>query len=84
MNISSFFLNTMRYYFFSVKCIDRNCQANALCSNNKCTCKFGFVDISGICEGRKTVMQTIYKNVHRLLDQQLVNISNLISFILII
>lgn len=38
---------------FSVKCLDRNCQTNARCVSNKCACKFGFVDISGFCEGRK-------------------------------
>lgn len=38
---------------FSVKCLDRNCQTNARCVSNKCACKFGFVDLSGFCEGRK-------------------------------
>lgn len=53
----------MRYDFFSVKCLDRNCQFNARCVSNKCACKFGFVDISGFCEGRKIHDAVMYKNV---------------------
>ncbi|XP_061195833.1 uncharacterized protein LOC133204075 [Saccostrea echinata] len=32
------------------KCIDSDCPTNAECSNNKCTCKTGFIDVMGTCE----------------------------------
>ncbi|XP_061162552.1 zonadhesin-like isoform X2 [Saccostrea echinata] len=32
------------------KCIDSDCPTNAECSDNKCTCKTGFVDVMGTCE----------------------------------
>lgn len=33
-----------------MKCVDSECQANAVCRHNKCTCKIGFVEIDGSCE----------------------------------
>ena len=37
---------------FPVRCVDSHCQQNAVCRHNKCTCKIGYIDRFGSCEGK--------------------------------
>lgn len=65
----------IKNYVFPVKCVDSECQANAVCRHNKCTCKIGFVEIDGSCESERYII--LYLLVRSLFKQEKQNRDNL-------
>lgn len=65
----------IKKYVFPVKCVDSECQANAVCRHNKCTCKIGFVEIDGSCESERYIF--LYLLVRSLFKQEKQNRDNL-------
>lgn len=49
---------------FPVRCVDSHCQQNAVCRHNKCTCKIGYIERSGSCEG-KIYLHCRYRNLRK-------------------
>ena len=49
---------------FPVRCVDSQCQQNAVCRHNKCTCKIGYIERFGSCEG-KIYLHCRYRNLRK-------------------